>query len=102
MNLITPSRFIAALALTAFAATPLASAKTPNAKRQAAQLKKQEGSYYSPASLSGKFASWGIDPFYKNASINLQESWKKFKKTKDVVVVVVDTGIQPDHPFLKD
>lgn len=65
-------------------------------------VKKVENSYYSPASLSGRFASWGIDPNYKTSSINLHESWKKFSKKKDVVVAVVDTGIQPDHPFLSD
>lgn len=58
-------------------------------------------SYYSSSLLSGRFTSWGIDPSYKTSSINLQESWKKFEKKKDVVVAVVDTGIQVDHPFLR-
>ena len=29
-------------------------------------------------------------------------SWKNFEKKQDVIVAVVDTGIQHDHPFLKN
>lgn len=50
--------------------------------------------------LVSRFASWGIDPDKHLASINLKESWTKFKKNKDIVVAVVDTGIQGDHAFL--
>lgn len=57
---------------------------------------------YPEAMLTGRFTSWGIDPNYKKSSINLKESWQKFKKQKEVTVAVVDTGIQYDHPFLKD
>lgn len=55
---------------------------------------------YPETYLSSRFTSWGIDPNYKKSSINLLESWKKFKKKKDITVAVVDTGIQYDHPFL--
>jgi thermitase len=58
-------------------------------------------SFYSKNFLNSRYASWGIDPSYTKGSINLKESWRKFKKNKDVVVAVVDTGIQFDHPFLK-
>lgn len=57
---------------------------------------------YGPELLMSRFASWGIDPEKTQASINLAQSWKVFKKNKDVVVAVIDTGIQIDHPFLKD
>lgn len=57
---------------------------------------------YGPELLMSRFASWGIDPEKTQASINLSDSWQKFKKNKDVVVAVIDTGIQLDHPFLKD
>ena len=57
---------------------------------------------YPQTLLQGKYTSWGIDPSYKTSSINLQESWKNFQKQEDVIVAVVDTGIQFDHPFLKD
>ena len=55
---------------------------------------------YSAELLISRFASWGIDPDKHLASINLKESWTKFKKNKEIVVAVVDTGIQGDHAFL--
>lgn len=57
---------------------------------------------YAPDKLLSRFTSWGIDPDKHLASINLKNSWQKFTKKKDIVVAVVDTGIQFDHPFLKD
>lgn len=47
------------------------------------------------------YASWGVMPT-ENSSINLIGAWQKFEKKKEVVVAVIDTGIDPDHPFLKD
>src|SRR5690606_22062219 len=55
---------------------------------------------FKPELLVSRYASWGIDPDKHLASINLKDSWTKFKKNKDVVVAVIDTGIQGDHPFL--
>jgi subtilisin family serine protease len=55
---------------------------------------------YKPELLISRYASWGIDPDKNLASINLKDSWTRFKKNKDVVVAVVDTGIQGDHAFL--
>lgn len=52
--------------------------------------------------LKSSYASWGIDPDNKTSSINLIEAWKNYKKKKDIVVAVIDTGIDPDHPFLKN
>jgi subtilisin family serine protease len=57
---------------------------------------------YKPENLISRFASWGIDPDKHLASINLKQSWLKFKKNKDIVVAVIDTGIQGDHAFLVD
>ena len=57
---------------------------------------------FSEDLLVNRFTSWGIDPNYKKSSINLKESWKRFSKKKDIVVAVVDTGIQHNHPFLKE
>lgn len=57
---------------------------------------------YPESLLSSRFTSWGIDPSYKKSSINLLESWKRFNKNQSITVAVVDTGIQYDHPFLKD
>ncbi|MGE3609846.1 MAG: S8 family peptidase [Bacteriovoracaceae bacterium] len=55
---------------------------------------------FSAELLISRFASWGIDPDKNLASINLKNSWLKFKKNREVVVAVIDTGIQMDHSFL--
>jgi subtilisin family serine protease len=55
---------------------------------------------YNAELLISRYASWGIDPDKHLASINLRESWTKFKKNKEIIVAVVDTGIQGDHAFL--
>ena len=65
-------------------------------------LKNKQDTFYPTTFLSSRFSSWGIDPENGLASINLHNAWKKFKKRKDVVVAVIDTGIQYSHPFLKD
>ncbi len=57
---------------------------------------------YDVAKLDSQFVSWGVNGQEKRASINLVDAWKKFKKKSEVVVAVVDTGIDPSHPFLKD
>ena len=56
---------------------------------------------YNPELLISRFASWGIDPDKHLASINLKDSWSRFKKNKEIIVAVVDTGIQGDHAFLQ-
>lgn len=62
--------------------------------------KADERSYFDESHLSSSYASWGVNPT-NPASINLLEAWKKFKKKKDIVVAVVDTGIDREHPFLE-
>jgi subtilisin family serine protease len=57
-------------------------------------------SFYKQGSISKRFSSWGVDPSYQKSSINLLGSWKKFKKNKEVIVAVIDTGIQYNHPYL--
>lgn len=59
------------------------------------------GLAYKPELLISRFTSWGIDPEKHLASINLKESWTRFKKNKEIIVAVVDTGIQGDHAFLQ-
>jgi subtilisin family serine protease len=56
---------------------------------------------FSPELLISRYASWGTDPDKHLASINLKDSWSRFKKNKDVIVAVIDTGIQGNHDFLK-
>lgn len=58
-------------------------------------------SFFPESELQSRYASWGIDPDNKNASINLKSSWFQFKKNKEVVVAVIDTGIDNTHPFLQ-
>jgi subtilisin family serine protease len=55
---------------------------------------------YNAELLISRYVSWGIDPDKHLASINLKDSWTRFKKNKDIIVAVVDTGIQGDHAFL--
>jgi len=57
-------------------------------------------SSYSEASLQSPYASWGVE-IDNPTSIKVWDAWKTFKKKKDVIVAVVDTGIDPNHPFLK-
>lgn len=57
---------------------------------------------FNAEDLISRFSSWGIDPDKQLASINLKDSWFKFKKNKEIIVAVVDTGIQGDHDFLKN
>jgi thermitase len=69
-------------------------------KVQVALQKVEEKSFFDPKDLISNYVSWGINP-ENPASINLLEAWKKFKKKKEIVVAVVDTGIDPQHPFLE-
>lgn len=59
-----------------------------------------EKSTFDKSLLSSRFSSWGVDPDNKKSSINLLEAWKSFSSKKEIVVAVVDTGIDPNHPFL--
>ena len=51
--------------------------------------------------LKSSFVGWAVDPRNTKSSINIVKAWNSFKKKKEVVVAVVDTGIDPNHPFLK-
>ena len=44
-------------------------------------------------------SNWGVNP-NNTANINLLSAWKKFKQKKEVVVAVVDTGIDNTHPMI--
>ncbi|MBD65048.1 MAG: serine protease [Halobacteriovoraceae bacterium] len=97
------SLFISLLTISSLTSLGYAEVKTKSPKSSEKQeTKKADHGLYSESQLKGKFVSWGIDPNYKTSSINLEPTWKKFKKNKDIVVAVIDTGIQHNHPFLKD
>ncbi len=57
---------------------------------------------FSLSVLESQFASWGVQPSNKKSSINLIPAWKTFEKKKEIVVAVIDTGIDPTHPYLKN
>lgn len=61
----------------------------------------QEKAYFDPKDLTSSYVSWGVNP-NNSSSINLLGAWKKFKKKKEIVVAVVDTGIDREHPFLEN
>lgn len=52
--------------------------------------------------LNSTYASWGIDPTNNLSGINLKPAWENFVKNREVIVAVIDTGIDPNHPFLKN
>ena len=51
--------------------------------------------------IQSEYTSWGVDPVFKDSWINPVRAWKSFKSKKDVVVAVIDTGIDPNHKYLK-
>ena len=51
--------------------------------------------------LKGKYSNWGVSPYNTRSSINLSAAWNIFRHKRDVVVAVIDTGIDPKHPFLE-
>ena len=61
----------------------------------------EEKPYFDPKDLTSTYVSWGVNPS-NPASINLLDAWKRFKKKREIVVAVVDTGIDREHPFLEN
>jgi len=57
-------------------------------------------SYYPQEMLTSRFSSWAISPQVTSSNINLDKVWKIFKKKKDIIVAIIDTGIDKTHPFL--
>lgn len=74
-------------------------AAAPKATQASVTAKK---SHFPIEILESRFASWGVDPSRPLTSINVKPSWENFEKNREVVVAVVDTGIEFNHPFLKD
>ena len=74
----------------------------PIQRQQEALAQEQEKKTYGLEHFYSRFSSWGISPKEKMAGINLSKAWKIFKKNKDIVVAVIDTGVHPEHSFIKD
>ncbi len=65
------------------------------------KVKKSIGQPYNISNLNSEFTSWGISP-YKKSSIHLSGAWEIFKKKSNIIVAVIDTGINANHPFIKN
>lgn len=89
---------VASFSLQAFAQQSQSQSQAVMTRDQSAVVK--DSSYYDSSELNSSYVSWGVNP-NNSASINLLEAWKKFKKRKEIVVAVVDTGIDRSHPFLE-
>ncbi len=89
------AHFIAALSFTAMSQSTFAPVNYSKS------VVEEKSSYYDQKDLTSNYVSWGINP-NNPASINLLSAWQKFKKKKDIVVAVVDTGIDREHPFLEN
>jgi subtilisin family serine protease len=89
------AHFIATLSFTAMSQSTFAPVNYSKS------VVEEKPSYYDQKDLTSNYVSWGINP-NNPASINLLSAWQKFKKKKDIVVAVVDTGIDREHPFLEN
>ena len=48
-----------------------------------------------------KILNWGLDSS-SGAHINIKKTWEITEGSKEIIVAVIDTGIDPKHPDLKD
>lgn len=48
-----------------------------------------------------KILNWGLDS-NSGAHINIKKTWEITEGSKEIIVAVIDTGIDPKHPDLKD
>lgn len=99
MNKLTLKKIILAHVIASLSFQAMSQSITSQAPRTI-MTKAEERPYFDEKDLSSNYVSWGVNPS-NPASINLLEAWKKFKKKKDIVVAVVDTGIDREHPFLE-
>ncbi len=51
--------------------------------------------------LDSTFSNWGLNS-RSSGAINLAGAWKGFSKKQDIVVAIVDTGIDFSHPHLRN
>lgn len=91
---------LATVSFTSFAQSNIQGNLPRVVQTQKVEEKSSDKSYFDPKDLTSNYVSWGINP-ENPSSINLLDAWKNYKKKKDIVVAVVDTGIDPIHPFLE-
>ena len=70
--------------------------------RPTKKVSSPKGSAYDFNALYSPYVSWGISPKEKKGGINLAGAWKKFRKKRSIVIAVIDTGVDPTHPFIKN
>ena len=70
-------------------------------KKNPVQESKNQGNSFQSL-LQSEYSSWGVDPVFKDSWINPVGAWKSFKARRDVVVAVIDTGVDPNHKYIKD
>jgi subtilisin family serine protease len=46
--------------------------------------------------------NWGLDNKERASHINAKKAWKIAKPNKEVIVAVIDTGLDATHPLIKD
>ena len=46
--------------------------------------------------------NWGLDNTEQKSHIDIRDAWKITKGSKKIIVAVIDTGIDANHPDLKD
>ncbi len=56
---------------------------------------------YNHLDIDTNFTGWALDSENKFSSIGVDKAWKIFERKKNVVVGVVDTGIDPNHSFIR-
>ena len=100
MNKLTIKKIILSFVILTMTFSAMSQTLNPNFMAKMAK-DSEEKSYYDPKDLISPYVGWGINP-NNPSSINLLEAWKKFKKKKEVIVAVVDTGIDRNHPFLEN
>src|SRR6185437_11335699 len=64
------------------------------------------GASFSPHAAPSRFTefpfkNWGLINPRPDSSIDAPDAWKISEGSKKVVVAVVDTGIDPNHPSLR-
>lgn len=103
------SKFILSLSLVMINSITFAQSQVNSAPISLEELKNkitkpqfQNEKFNTEEILNSRYISWGISPAGKSSTINVVDAWKKFEGRKDIVVAVIDTGIDPTHPFLKD
>lgn len=99
MNKLTIKKIIVAHVIATMSFTAMSQSVSMPAPRS--MSRSEERPYFDPKDLTSSYVSWGVNPS-NPASINLLDAWKRFKKKKDIVVAVVDTGIDREHPFLEN